>query len=107
MAAEDSTDTRVTVATLRGEMREGFAEIKGQLAAVIESMSHRDKDDAELRQRVTTLEVKVSDLREWQIAVSATEAASPRLTWGAFFRDAKTWVLAILTIAALIYGFIQ
>jgi hypothetical protein len=106
-ADEQSEDTnaRVTIATLRGEMRTGFAEMNGKLTALLDSMTRRDSDHAALEAKVTVLDVDVQALKMWRVQVEATEQAAPRLTWGAFLTDAKGWALALLTIAAMIYGF--
>lgn len=110
MAADeqsDDTNARVTIATLRGEMRTGFAEMNGKLTALLESMTRRDSDHAALEAKVTTLDADVQELKMWRVQVEATEKASPRLTWAAFLRDTKGWVLALLAIAGGIYGFIK
>lgn len=106
-ADEQSEDTnaRVTIATLRGEMREKFAEVTGRLDRFLEAMERRDSDHAALAEKVSKVEADVQELKTWRIRVEATESASPRLTWSTFLRDTKGWALALLTIAALIYGF--
>jgi len=111
MAADDDSSTRVTVATLRGEMQTGFATITGavnELATEVRmDREARDRADREHDRIHLDYSTRLSALETWRIEVTATENAAPRLTWAAFLRDTKGWVLALLAIAGGIYGFIE
>lgn len=63
----DGLTVSVEIERLRGEMATGFAEIKGQLAVIVNSQAENSKDIAELEGRVSRLEE-----RRWPVGSVAT-----------------------------------
>lgn len=64
---QDNQSVSVELARLRGEMTTGFAEIKGQLTAIVSAQADNAKDIDALEQRVSQLES-----RRWPMASVAT-----------------------------------
>jgi len=111
----DGPETRVTVATLRGEVMTELAKITGavdNLATEVRmdretrarSDAEHDRIHADQSREISVLHLDVQSLKDWRMVTTATDAASPRLTWAAFMRDTKSAVLAVLAIVGTLYG---
>lgn len=91
------------VTQLRGDMREGFAEIKGtinELAAEVRSSNQaRTVEAIELRRDVDR---NTADIHAIQLRFAAMDAA-PGLTWKTVIGDVKVWI----TVAAIAFGIWQ
>lgn len=99
------------LATLGGELRTEMATLTGSVnnlaTEVRMDREARDRSDREHDRLHLDHAARISALETWRTTVTATESAVPRLTWPMFLRDTKSWMLAILTIGALAYGFFK
>ena len=83
----ESNETRVSVATLRGEMREGFARIDGRLETLTHAIeaanAARAAETAELRKDVDDHESRLRTQAEDIVAVKAIadKAVTPAKLW--------------------------
>ena len=116
--ANGSPDPRVTVATLRGEVMTELAKITGavdnlstELRRDREAREHSDAEHGRIHddqaRDLALLKIDVQGLKDWRLTTVTTEQAAPRLTWGRFFADSKTWLLVALAVAGPLYGLLS
>jgi len=98
-------ELRTELATLTGSVNNLATEVRLGVASQARTDAAHDATHVEQARQIGLLQTDVQGLKNWQIEVMATERSQPRLTWPAFFRDAKSGVLALLMIASLIWGF--
>lgn len=66
----------------------------------------RDKADGAHDATHAEQDRRLASLETWRTQMETTAAAAPpSLTWGRFFGDAKTWLLAALAVASAIFAF--
>ena len=108
--ATGSPDTRVTVATLRGEVMTELAKITGAVSNLADEVRRdreardraevtHDRVHADQAREIAVIKGEVKVLSDWHLVMTTTEAVAPKLTWGRFFGDVRTWVLVAIAAA--------
>lgn len=96
---------RVTVATLRGEMREEFAELRGEIRLLTAELKAANDARSGLQTEVTSVAARVTALETWRTVQETTvKVAPPSLTWGRLFSDIRVWLVVAIPVAALIWA---
>ena len=113
----EPSETRATIATLRGDMREGFATINGAINTLTAEV-RRDRDDrarADAAHESVHLEHSrliaqnahdIEALNTWRTVQETTNSVSPSLTWGRLIREAKAWAAGIAIFGGTVAAFL-
>ena len=116
MTSDETTEpNRVTLANLKGEMKEGFSQITGAMNTLatevrgwndarIAEITHLSSSLSELVSAERKLEDRVNALEKWQVAQETAAKEAPRLTWGRFFEGTRLWVPVVLAVLGVVVG---